>query len=372
MATDCFLTLRGLDQLTRSNHNLPFFNNQLPINTKGRFQQNSFNRLNHFALDFGRLILPERDMNGAQDNHLPVAVQESMAHANACFILTSKSLEEKTFNKARRYGSRILLLQNANGGFFIFVADEETGSDYGIQYLLENHMELFKKEDFFLIPDAGNEDGTLVEVAEKSIVWFKFNIQGKQTHGSTPELGVNAHKAGANLIVELEDLYKVFNDSDPVFDPPISTFEPTKREANVPNVNTIPGEDVFYYDCRLLPNYNVDDLWKTVKEISKKVEEKHGVSIKVSSPQELRAAPPTPVDAPVVKAVQNAISELRDIETKPMGIGGGTVAAFFREAGFNSVVWATQDETLHEPNEYVKIDNILDDAKVFAHVALQD
>ncbi len=253
----------------------------------------------------------------------------------------------------------------------IFVADEETGSHYGIQYLLKNHKELFSKEDFFLIPDAGNENGTLVEVAEKSIVWFRFEVQGKQTHGSTPELGVNAHKAAANLIVELEDLYKTFNISDPVFDPPISTFEPTKKEANVPNVNTIPGEDIFYYDCRLLPNYDVDDLWKNIKELCKKVEQKHGVSIAVTSPQELRAAPPTPVDAPVVKAIQRAISEIRGVETEPKGIGGGTVAAFFREAGFNSVVWATQDETLHEPNEYVKIDNILDDAKVFAHVALQ-
>ena len=253
----------------------------------------------------------------------------------------------------------------------IFVADEETGSHYGIQYLLKNHKGLFRKEDFFLIPDAGNENGTLVEVAEKSIVWFRFEVKGKQTHGSTPELGVNAHKTGANLIVELEDLYKTFNVSDKVFDPPISTFEPTKKEANVPNVNTIPGEDIFYYDCRLLPNYDVDDLWKNVKEICKKVEEKHGVSIAVISPQELRAAPATPVDAPVVKAIQRAISEIRGVETEPKGIGGGTVAAFFREAGFNSVVWATQDETLHEPNEYVKIDNILDDAKVFAHVALQ-
>ncbi len=90
----------------------------------------------------------------------------------------------------------------------IFVADEETGSQYGIQYLLKNHKDLFKKEDFFLIPDAGNEDGTLVEVAEKSIVWFKFKVLGKQTHGSTPELGVNAHKAGANLIVELQLVFQ--------------------------------------------------------------------------------------------------------------------------------------------------------------------
>ena len=92
----------------------------------------------------------------------------------------------------------------------------------------------------------------------------------------------------------------------------------------------------------------------------------------MTTPQELIAAPPTPVDAKVVKAVQRALRDLRNLKTSPMGIGGGTVAAYFREVGLDTVVWATQDETLHGPNEYVQIKNILDDAKVFAHIALQE
>ena len=253
----------------------------------------------------------------------------------------------------------------------LLVSDEETGSGYGIQYLLKQHGELFTHDDFILIPDAGNEQGTLVEIAEKSIVWFKFTVRGKQTHGSTPELGVNAFKAGAHLVVQLNELYTHFDKSDPVFEPPISTFEPTKKEANVPNVNTIPGEDIFYYDCRLLPNYDVKELRDKIRKICAAVEQEHHVKVEIGSEQEVIAPPPTPADAPVVKAVRRAISEIKDIEAKPMGIGGGTVAAFFRQAGFHAVVWATQDETLHEPNEYVKIDNILGDARIFAHIALQ-
>jgi succinyl-diaminopimelate desuccinylase len=54
-----------------------------------------------------------------------------------------------------------------------------------------------------------------------------------------------------------------------------------------------------------------------------------------------------------------------------MGIGGGTVAKFFRQAGFPCVVWCTMDDRAHTPDEYMRISHVLEDAKVFAHVALQ-
>ncbi len=253
----------------------------------------------------------------------------------------------------------------------LFVADEETGSHYGIQHITANHLDLFTKDDFIIIPDAGNAEGTLVEVAEKSIIWFKFTVQGKQTHGSTPELGVNAHNASAHLIVKLNELYDIYPVSDAVFEPPISTFEPTKKEANVPNINTIPGEDVFYYDCRILPCYQISEVKETVRKLCDEIEQKHNVTIKICYEQDLEAPAPTPVDAPVVEATVAAIADIKGIKPTPMGIGGGTVAAFFRQAGLHAVVWATQDETLHEPNEYATIANILNDAKVFAHIAMQ-
>jgi len=84
------------------------------------------------------------------------------------------------------------------------------------------------------------------------------------------------------------------------------------------------------------------------------------------------ATDPTPDDAPVVKALQKAIKELRDKEAQPMGIGGGTVASYFRRRGYQAAVWGTMDESAHQPNEYCKISNMVEDAKVFAHVFLQD
>ena len=151
------------------------------------------------------------------------------------------------------------------------VADEETGSEKGIDYVL-SHSHAFRKQDLIVVPDAGNEEGTMIEVAEKSLLWLKFRTEGKQAHGSTPEKGINSFRAASFLVTELNKLYNTFPDKDPLFDPPISTFEPTKKESNVPNINTIPGEDVFYMDSRILPRYTIEEVIRAINTTTTKIE----------------------------------------------------------------------------------------------------
>jgi succinyl-diaminopimelate desuccinylase len=250
-------------------------------------------------------------------------------------------------------------------------ADEETGSVKGIEHVVQNHK-CFRKQDLIVVPDAGNQHGTMIEVAEKSLLWLKFKVLGKQAHGSTPEKGVNAFKAASFFITALNDLYKIYPGRDKLFDPPISTFEPTKKEANVPNVNTIPGEDIFYTDMRILPKVKLQDVERTIRTIAARIEKKYKVKIRVECQQKAPAAPPTSVQAPVVVALQKAVKAVYRKNAKAMGIGGGTVAAIFRRAGIPAACWSRLDETAHQPNEYCIIDNMVGDAKVFGHVFLQD
>jgi succinyl-diaminopimelate desuccinylase len=209
-------------------------------------------------------------------------------------------------------------------------------------------------------------------VAEKTLLWLKFKTLGKQAHGSTPERGINSFKAASFFIAALNDLYKVYPGRDRLFDPPISTFEPTKKEANVPNVNTIPGEDVFYMDMRILPKVKVADVEKTIRALAAKIEKRFKVKIHTEVQQKAPAAPPTPVQAPVVLALKKAVKAVYRKDAKAMGIGGGTVAAIFRRAGFAAACWSKLDETAHQPNEYCIIDNMVGDAKVFGHLFLQE
>ncbi|TFH02987.1 MAG: M20 family metallo-hydrolase [Calditrichales bacterium] len=252
----------------------------------------------------------------------------------------------------------------------IFMADEETGSEYGLTYLLKHHGDMFKKNDVIVIPDAGLPDSTMIEVAEKSILWLKFKTTGKQVHASTPEFGINAFRAASNLVVRLQELHQIYDAADAVFSPAISTFEPTKKEANVPNINTIPGDDIFCLDCRILPVYDIADVMRSVREIADKIETEFKVKIEISSEQKEQAAPATSVDAPVVRKLQEAIKAVYGVNATPQGIGGGTVAAIFRRQNFPVAVWSTLDDLAHQPNEYCKIENLINDAKVFARCTI--
>jgi succinyl-diaminopimelate desuccinylase len=255
----------------------------------------------------------------------------------------------------------------------LLVSDEETGNQHGIEHVLTAVPDLVSPGDIVIVPDAGNEDGSMVEVAEKSILWPEFTITGKQVHGSMPHVGINAHRAAAHLVVRLDEaLHQTYGRQDPVFDPPMSTFEPTKREANVPNVNTIPGEEVLCFDCRILPDYTLTDVLGTVEGVMKEIEGEFGVGISLRTPQRVQAAPATAVDAPVVNALSDAIREVIGIEPRPMGIGGGTVAALFRSKGIPAAVWSTMDDMAHQPDEYCIIDNMVQDTKVFAHVFVRE
>ena len=249
-----------------------------------------------------------------------------------------------------------------------FVADEETASRFGLSFVLHHEKNPFRKTDMIVIPDSGNEDGTMIEIAEKSIVWLRFKTVGKQCHASRPGLGKNAFQAASHLVVLLDGLHRIFDASDPFYDPRISTFQPTKKEPNIPNINTIPGDDVFYMDCRVLPQYRLSYVLHEIRKMANQIEKRFDVSIEITTVQEVQAPPPTPHDAPVVAALAEAIRCVYNVEATPQGIGGGTIAAIFREYDYPAAVWSKMQHTAHQPNENCLISNMVGNAKVFANL----
>ena len=252
----------------------------------------------------------------------------------------------------------------------LFVADEEVGSVHGIQRVLEA-ADLFRKEDLIVVPDGGSPDGSEIEVAEKNICWLKVVTKGRQCHASTPDEGANAFLAACELALRGHALEETaFPARDGLFEPDRTTIQPTKKEPNVPNINTIPGDDVFYFDMRILPRYSVDEVLVALSKVAREVEAARGVAIsfEVVQRNESRA---TPKDAPVVAALSRAIGEVYGVKARAIGIGGGSVAAYLRNAGFDCAVWARMEETAHQPNESARMADLVGDAKVFASMALE-
>jgi len=273
----------------------------------------------------------------------------------------------------------------------LFCADEECGSAYGLAALAGsaavdsditgnagdsdihrlNGRQLFGKNDLVLIPDGGDPKGENIEIAEKNLLWLEFKTSGKQAHGSRPDLGTNAHLAGAELAVRLHnELGEIFNERDPLFEPDYSTFEPTRKKSNVPNINTIPGEDCFCMDMRILPGYPVKTVLPVIDRIKAEIEAKHKAAIGYTIVQRVESQA-TPADSPLVTMLSAAVKEVYRVKTRPIGIGGGTVGAFLRNRGIHCAVWSRINDTAHQPNEYALIANILGDAKVMALLMLQ-
>jgi succinyl-diaminopimelate desuccinylase len=246
-----------------------------------------------------------------------------------------------------------------------FVADEEQGSVYGIQHLLDK--DLFRKDDLVVVPDGGNADGSFIEIIEKSLLWFRIRTVGKQIHASLPDKGLNAHRIGMQVALALDKrLHEQFSDRNEFFDVPYSTFEPTKKDRNVEAINIVPGEDTVYFDCRILPSYNVEEVIAEINRVLTEFEAKTGATIKLEIIQKQPAPKLLDGNAEIVALLKKALKTARGFDAHVGGIGGGSCAAFFRKQGIPAALWSTVDEVAHQPNEYCKIKNMIADAKVFA------
>jgi len=250
-----------------------------------------------------------------------------------------------------------------------FVSDEEQGSKYGIQHLIK--MKLFKENDLIIVPDSGREDGSFIEVAEKSSIWFRIRTIGKQTHASMPHKGLNAHRIGMEYALALDKLlHEKYSARDSYFDPPRSTIEPTKKDKNVDAINIVPGEDSVYFDCRVLPRYDIEKILLDIQQLAREFEKRTGAEIKIEVQSKNKAPKPTDANSKIVLMLEEALKKTKGVTPIVGGIGGGTCAAYFREAGLPAVVWSTIDEVAHQPDEYTKIENLISDTKTYAFLAV--
>ena len=164
----------------------------------------------------------------------------------------------------------------------------------------------------------------------------------------------------------IESFDNRFDDRNEMYYPRNSTFEPTKRIATVENVNTIPGYDEFCMDIRLNPEYDPELVLKMANEMAQLYSESTGAKITVEILQKAVAGKPSAIDSIGYKAFSDSIEEVMGKKPEPVGIAGGTCSNFFRLKGLDAYARQTGDGSLHAPNEYLIVDNLINDTKVFA------
>jgi acetylornithine deacetylase/succinyl-diaminopimelate desuccinylase-like protein len=193
------------------------------------------------------------------------------------------------------------------------VCDEEAGGDYGAKFLVENHPEEFDGVRYAIGEFGGfslfvgKRRFYPIQISEKQICWLKATFRGPGGHGSLPVRGgamaklsrflqridkrrlpvhitpparlmfstmasalggISGLMLGQLLNPGLTDrVLNLLGERGHLFDPLLhNTVSPTILHASN-KTNVIPSEVSVELDCRLLPDFQPDDLIREIRQI---------------------------------------------------------------------------------------------------------
>jgi acetylornithine deacetylase/succinyl-diaminopimelate desuccinylase-like protein len=249
-------------------------------------------------------------------------------------------------------------------GAFTFgaVGDEEVGTGVGVPYLIEQGV--IRCTDA-IIPDiAGNMKE--INVAEKGRVLLKIKVRGRQAHAMDPSKGINAVQAMARILTALERPTLKFTTHNVLVGPTLNVG--LVRGGVAPNA--VPADCEASVDVRYVPGQSAEGLRSEIQAIADQAIAAPGAFPGASVTVEIvNDAPPCEVspDAPIVKRILRHAPDARVI-----GSGGGTFAKDLVLMGIDAVGWSPGDEeTYHQPNEEIEIDQLVSFAGRLANLAFE-
>ncbi|MEM2146887.1 MAG: M20 family metallopeptidase, partial [Candidatus Jordarchaeaceae archaeon] len=241
---------------------------------------------------------------------------------------------------------------------FVAVADEETGNELGIKYLLN---EVGLSSDYALVAEQTNCKA--IEIAEKGRLWVKLKSKGTQGHGSMPEKGMNAIVNLSKVLAQIENLKMEYIEHQLLNSPTVNVGTIQGGVAT----NMVPAFAEATVDIRYLPSQEPKQIVNELRELVKSVKrENPELDIAI---EPISSDPPTEVspEDPVVRSLVNTVTEVVGTQPKLIGVGGATVAKHCILRGIPTAVFGPGDpKESHTANESISVDELLAAAKVYA------
>jgi succinyl-diaminopimelate desuccinylase len=233
------------------------------------------------------------------------------------------------------------------------IADEEHGSDKGLEWLLKD---CGVKADMAFVPDIPSFLHE-VEIAEKGLVNVRVTFHGKQAHSSTPEEGVSALGALAELLYMTENWKPHGSEKKhPLLSP--TTCVITKADAGIAH-NIVPGKATAVYNVRFLPHQSASGVTHEIRRMAEQIATRRpGVSVTVENIAELG---PSEIaqDSPVAQALHKAIEDVTGKAPNFVGIGGATLCKQLIWAGIPAAAFGPGDHSMpHMADERITIDEL--------------
>ncbi len=251
------------------------------------------------------------------------------------------------------------------------VSDEETGGEWGTEYLVKNHPEYTGDA---VISGEPSSNG-IIRFAERGRSWTEITVRGESAHTCSVPRGLSAIDELTTILEEVKAIpddesfhtvpdreREIILDSQEQMD--AAYGEGATERILIPRVNVgvidggekvnlVAEEARAEVDIRL-------PIGSTTAQALERVEE-----IASNSPAEVsidgfsRKDPSySDVDDPIFEHVQTAAGRVRDGETPALSCAlAGTDCAFYRDVGVPCAVYGPTPYNLGSQNEYIEVDD---------------
>ncbi len=247
-----------------------------------------------------------------------------------------------------------------------YVPDEEVGGLTGTGYLIS---ELNSRPDLAIIAEPSGLGKAWI--GHKGNVWLEVVVKGRQAHGSTPWLGVNAFEKMIYLAKEFVEKYRPFLEGKR------SSYEYDFPEAGRPTVNIggktssanainiVPGEASFSIDRRLIVEEDPEQVVEELKEFLNKAAAATGSEIDVKLVNKSAPALTNP-DTALVRELVKAVSRVTGVIPKLIVCSGGLDLHYYREFKIDAVAYGPgAPEAAHAADEYIELSDVYKATEIY-------
>jgi acetylornithine deacetylase/succinyl-diaminopimelate desuccinylase-like protein len=254
------------------------------------------------------------------------------------------------------------------------MSDEEAGSDLGARYLVDEHADLFEGVRYALgefggfSMDIAGRSFYPIMVAEKQLCWTRARVRGPGGHGSLPIRGGAMAKLGrfllnadrrrlpAHVTPVARQMIEAIADALPspvalpvrallrpsltdrtlgligergrIFDPLLHNTANATIVNGGEKINVVPAEIELELDCRLLPGFGPEDLFRELRPLAGE-----DVELEVIRYDEYPAQP----DMALFDTLGEILRELAPTaRPMPLLLPGVTDARFFARLGIQT------------------------------------
>ena len=259
--------------------------------------------------------------------------------------------------------------------------DEESGGFAGVAHLAERGRIAKGRTDFVIIPEPLNVDR--ICIGHRGVYWFEVTARGRIGHGSMPFLGVSAIDGMGRLLQSVrEELMPLL--ASRRTDVPV--VPPGARHATI-NINGIEGGQAIdgiqtpcvadrcraVFDRRFLIEEGFDAARSEIAALVERVAA-HAGGVRFDL-RDLMVVHPvrTPDDSPVIAALEQSIQRVLGRRAERIASPGTYDHKHVaRIAGIpHCVAYGPGElELAHQPDEYCRIEDIVNAAKVLALATL--